>query len=101
MSLCTCGSWRRTSFGLVCRQCGKHKQKKRTEKSSPNPKPESFEEKLKEIQQKHQRLDDGPGHHQVLSYEIVNDEIIVTSIVYDEKKAGLKQFPKSITTWKY
>lgn len=99
MSFCTCGSWRRTSFGLVCRQCGKHKQERKETENSP--KPESFEAKLKEIQQNYNRLDDGPGHHQVLSYEIVNDEIIVTSIVYDEKRAALKQFAKTIVTWKY
>lgn len=99
MSLCTCGSWRRTSFGLVCRQCGKHKrnQKKRTENSS---KPESFEAKLKEIQEQYQNLDDGPNHHQVLSYEMVNNEIVVTSIVYDAERAARKQFPKFVKTWK-
>ena len=99
MSLCTCGSWRRTPFGFVCRQCGKHKPKGRTENSSQPQKP--FDAILKEIQEKHQDLKDGPSHHQVLSYKIVNGEILVSSIVYNEEKAKLGKFPKSILTWKY
>ena len=99
MANCLCGSWRRTSFGLVCRQCGKHKQvKKRTEKSSQK----SFDAILHQIQSEYDNISEDPkDHHQTLSYEIVNGEIIVKAIVYDEDKAKEGKFPKSRTTWKY
>ena len=97
MFLCTCGSWRRTSFGLVCRQCGKHKPKKKTENSS-----QSFDAILHQIQSEYNNTDGDPKDHcQVLTYKIVDGEIVVTAIVYDNEAAEKGKFPKSITTWKY
>lgn len=98
MANCLCGSWRRTSFGLVCRQCGKHKQvKKRTKNSS-----QSFDAILHQIQSEYNNTDGAAEEHcQVMSYKIVNGEIIVTTIEYDSEAAKNGKFPKSITTWKY
>lgn len=98
MANCLCGSWRRTSFGLVCRQCGKRKQvKKRTENSS-----QSFDAILHQIKSEYNNTDGDPKEHcQVLTYKIVNGEIIVTAIEYDSEAAKNGKFPKSITTWKY
>jgi len=99
MANCLCGSWRRTSFGSVCRQCGKHKQKKRTKKSSQG---KSFDAILHQIQSEYNSTDGDPKEHcQVLSYEIVNGEYVVTAIQYDSEAARNGRFPKSITTWKY
>ena len=99
MSLCTCGSWRRTSFGLVCRQCGKHKEPKRRTKNSSQ---RSFDATLHQIQSEYDNISgDQKDHCQVLSYKIVNGEIIVKAIVYDADADKDKKFPKSITTWKY
>ena len=100
---CLCGSWRKTDWGLICRQCGKKKSVEKKQKE------ESFDPILNHLMGEFNDLtpDDPKDHHQVCSYRIDGiDEngdliIVVTSIVYDEEKAKEGRWPKALSSWEW